>query len=191
MDCLVIKGGASLKGEVKISGAKNAALPLMAATLLTDEETVIRNLPNLSDVRFMCRILKSLGAKVEMNRGTVRVRAKKIEGFGDYDLIRKMRGSICILGPLMGRFNEAKVSMPGGCIIGARPIDLHLKGMRDLGAKVRVQAGYVHAKAAKLVGGESFLGGRCGPTVLGTANVMMAASLAKGTTVIHLSLIHI
>ena len=185
MDCLVIKGGASLKGEVKISGAKNAALPLMSATLLTDEETVIRNLPNLSDVRFMCRILKSLGAKVEMNRGTVRVRAKKIEGFGDYDLIRKMRGSICILGPLMGRFNEAKVSMPGGCVIGARPIDLHLKGMRDLGAKVRVQAGYVHAKAAKLVGGESFLGGRCGPTVLGTANVMMAASLAKGTTVIH------
>ena len=185
MDCLVIKGGASLKGEVKISGAKNAALPLMAATLLTDEECVIRNLPNLSDVRFMCRILKSLGAKVEMSRGTVRVRAKKIEGFGDYDLIRKMRGSICILGPLMGRFNEAKVSMPGGCVIGARPIDLHLKGMRDLGAKVRVQAGYVHAKAAKLVGGESFLGGRCGPTVLGTANVMMAASLAKGTTVIH------
>ena len=185
MDCLVIKGGASLKGEVKISGAKNAALPLMAATLLTDEECLIRNLPNLSDVRFMCRILKSLGAKVEMNRGTVRVRAKKIEGFGDYDLIRKMRGSICILGPLMGRFNEAKVSMPGGCVIGARPIDLHLKGMRDLGAKVRVQAGYVHAKAAKLVGGESFLGGRCGPTVLGTVNVMMAASLAKGTTVIH------
>ena len=185
MDCLVIKGGASLKGEVKISGAKNAALPLMAATLLTDEECVIRNLPNLSDVRFMCRILKSLGAKVEMSRGTVRVRAKKIEGFGDYDLIRKMRGSICILGPLMGRFNEAKVSMPGGCVIGARPIDLHLKGMRDLGAKVRVQAGYVHAKAAKLVGGESFLGGRCGPTVLGTANVMMAGSLAKGTTVIH------
>ena len=185
MDCLVIKGGASLKGEVKISGAKNAALPLMAATLLTDEECVIRNLPNLSDVRFMCRILKSLGAKVEMSRGTVRVRSKKIEGFGDYDLIRKMRGSICILGPLMGRFNEAKVSMPGGCVIGARPIDLHLKGMRDLGAKVRVQAGYVHAKAAKLVGGESFLGGRCGPTVLGTANVMMAASLAKGNTVIH------
>lgn len=185
MDCLVIKGGASLKGEVKISGAKNAALPLMAATLLTDEECLIRNLPNLSDVRFMCRILKSLGAKVEMNRGTVRVRAKKIEGFGDYDLIRKMRGSICILGPLMGRFNEAKISMPGGCVIGARPIDLHLKGMRDLGAKVRVQAGYVHAKAAKLVGGESFLGGRCGPTVLGTVNVMMAASLAKGTTVIH------
>jgi UDP-N-acetylglucosamine 1-carboxyvinyltransferase len=185
MDCLVIKGGTPLKGDVKISGAKNAALPLMAATLLTRDECVLRNLPNLSDVQYMARILKSLGAEVEMNRGTVRVRAKEIEGFGDYDLIRKMRGSICILGPLMGRLNEAKVSMPGGCVIGARPIDLHLKGMRDLGAKVRVEAGYVHAKAAKLTGGESFLGGRCGPTVLGTANVMMAATLASGTTVIH------
>ena len=185
MDCLVIKGGTPLKGEVKISGAKNAALPLMAATLLTDQECVLRNLPNLSDVRFMCRILESLGAEVITGRGTVRVRAKKIEGFGDYDLIRKMRGSICILGPLMGRFNEAKVSMPGGCVIGARPIDLHLKGMRDLGAKVRVNAGYVHAKADRLTGGESFLGGRCGPTVLGTANLMMAATLAQGTTIIH------
>ena len=185
MDCLVIKGGTPLKGEVKISGSKNAALPLMAATLLTSEECILRKLPNLSDVQYMARILKSLGAVVEMNRGTIRVRAKKIEGFGDYDWIRKMRGSICILGPLMGRLNEAKVSMPGGCVIGARPIDLHLKGMRDLGAKVRVEAGYIHAKTAKLAGGESFLGGRCGPTVLGTANVMMAATLAKGTTVIH------
>ncbi len=185
MDCLVIKGGTPLKGEVRISGAKNAALPLMAATLLTREECVLRNLPNLSDVQFMARILESLGAKVEMKRGTIRVRAKKIVGYGDYDLIRKMRGSICILGPLMGRLNKAKVSMPGGCIIGARPIDLHLKGMRDLGASVRIEAGYVHARAKQLTGGESFLGGRCGPTVLGTANVMMAATLAKGTTVIH------
>ena len=185
MDCLVINGGTPLKGEVKISGAKNAALPLMAATLLTSDECVLRNLPNLSDVQFMARILKSLGASVEMNRGTIRVRARKIDGFGDYDLIRKMRGSICILGPLMGRLNEAKVSMPGGCVIGARPIDLHLKGMRDLGAKVRVEAGYVHAKAKRLIGGESFLGGRCGPTVLGTANMLMAASLAKGKTLIH------
>ncbi|MBC8245007.1 MAG: UDP-N-acetylglucosamine 1-carboxyvinyltransferase [Verrucomicrobia bacterium] len=185
MDCLVIKGGTPLKGEVRISGAKNAALPLMAATLLTKEECVLRNLPNLSDVRFMAQILESLGAEVQMNRGTLRVRAKKIEGYGDYDLIRKMRGSICILGPLMSRLNKAKVSMPGGCVIGARPIDLHLKGMRDLGATIRVEAGYVHAKAATLTGGETFLGGRCGPTVLGTANVMMAAALAKGTTVIH------
>jgi len=185
MDCLVIKGGTPLKGEVRISGAKNAALPLMAATLLTKEECVLRNLPDLSDVRFMARILESLGAEVQMNRGTLRVRAANIEGYGDYDLIRKMRGSICILGPLMGRLNKAKVSMPGGCVIGARPIDLHLKGMRDLGASVRIEAGYVHARAKRLNGGECFLGGRCGPTVLGTANVMMAATLANGTTVIQ------
>ncbi|MAE31774.1 MAG: UDP-N-acetylglucosamine 1-carboxyvinyltransferase [Verrucomicrobiales bacterium] len=185
MDCLVIKGGTPLKGEVRISGAKNAALPLMAATLLTKEECVLRNLPDLSDVRFMARILESLGAEVKMNRGTLRVRAANIEGYGDYDLIRKMRGSICILGPLMGRLNKAKVSMPGGCVIGARPIDLHLKGMRDLGASVRIEAGYVHARAKRLNGGECFLGGRCGPTVLGTANVMMAATLANGTTVIQ------
>ena len=114
MDCLVSKGGTPLKGDVKISGSKNAALPLMAATLLTREECVLRNLPRLSDVQFMARILQSLGAVVEMNRGTIRVRAKKIVGYGDYDLIRKMRGSICILGPLMGRLNKAKVSMPGG-----------------------------------------------------------------------------
>ena len=157
MDCLVIKGGTPLRGEVKISGAKNAALPLMAATLLTSEECVLRNLPNLSDVRFMSKILKSLGADVETSRGSIRVRAKKIEGFGDYDLIRKMRGSICILGPLMGRLKEAKISMPGGCVIGARPIDLHLKGMRDLGAKVNIKSGYVHTKAKDLKGTESFL----------------------------------
>jgi len=185
MDCLVIKGGKPLKGEVKISGAKNAALPLMAATLLTGEECTLRNLPNLSDVRFMSSILKSLGATVETGRGSIKVRAKKIEGFGDYDLIRKMRGSICILGPLMGRLKEAKISMPGGCVIGARPIDLHLKGMRDLGAKISIKSGYVHAKTKDLRGAESFLGGRCGPTVLGTANLMMAATLAKGKTVIH------
>ena len=185
MDCLVIKGGKPLKGEVKISGAKNAALPLMAATLLTGEECTLRNLPNLSDVRFMSSILKSLGATVETGRGSIKVRAKKIEGFGDYDLIRKMRGSICILGPLMGRLKEAKISMPGGCVIGARPIDLHLKGMRDLGARISIKSGYVHAKTKDLRGAESFLGGRCGPTVLGTANLMMAATLAKGKTVIH------
>ncbi len=182
---MVIKGGAPLKGEVRISGAKNAALPLMAATLLTREECVLRNLPNLSDVRFMARILESLGASVKINKGTVRVQANQIEDYGNYDLIRKMRGSICILGPLMGRLNRATVSMPGGCVIGARPVDLHLKGMRDLGANIRIQAGYIRARASQLQGAETFLGGRCGPTVLGTANVMMAATLARGTTIIH------
>ena len=156
----------------------------MAATLLTDQECVLRKSAKPERCPIHVSDFEMLGAEVKTGRGTVRVRAKKIEGFGDYD-DPKMRGSICILGPLMGRFNEAKVSMPGGCVIGARPIDLHLKGMRDLGAKVRVNAGYVHAKADRLTGGESFLGGRCGPTVLGTANLMMAATLAQGTTIIH------
>ena len=184
MDCLVIKGGTPLKGEVKISGAKNAALPLMAATLLTDQECVLRNLPNLSDVRFMCRILESLGAEVKTGRGTVRVRAKKIEGFGDYDLIRKMRGSICILGPLMGRFNEAKVSMPGGCVIGNRPIDLHIRAMQRMGAEVELKAGVVQVNAENLRGNSIFMGGRHGSTVTGTANAIMAAVLAPGKTTI-------
>lgn len=185
MDSLLIKGGTPLKGTVEISGAKNAVLPIMAATLLTSEPCVIRRIPDLSDMKFMTRILESLGAKVELKGGTLRVQAKKIKGVGDYDLIRKMRGSICILGPLLGRLRQAKVSLPGGCVIGTRPIDLHLKGMKALGAKISIESGYVNAKAAKLKGAEVFLGGRSGPTVLGTANLMMAAALAEGVTIIH------
>jgi UDP-N-acetylglucosamine 1-carboxyvinyltransferase len=181
----MIKGGTPLKGTVEISGAKNSVLPIMAATLLTSEPCVIHRIPDLSDMNFMTQILESLGAKVELKDGTLRVQAKKIKGVGDYDLIRKMRGSICILGPLLGRLHHAKVSLPGGCVIGARPIDLHLKGMRALGTKISIKAGYVIAKADKLKGAEVFLGGRSGPTVLGTANLMMAASLAEGVTIIH------
>lgn len=185
MDSLLIKGGTRLKGTVEISGAKNSVLPIMAATLLTSEPCVIRRIPDLSDMKFMTQILESLGAKVELKAGTLRVQAKKIKGVGDYDLIRKMRGSICILGPLLGRLHHAKVSLPGGCVIGTRPIDLHLKGMRALGTKISIESGYVNAKAEKLRGAEVFLGGRSGPTVLGTANLMMAASLAEGVTIIH------
>ena len=185
MDSLLIKGGTPLKGTVEISGAKNSVLPIMAATLLTSEPCVIHRIPDLSDMKFMTQILESLGSKVELKNGTLRVQAKKIKGVGDYDLIRKMRGSICILGPLLGRLHHAKVSLPGGCVIGARPIDLHLKGMRALGTKISIEAGYVIAKADKLKGAEVFLGGRSGPTVLGTANLMMAASLAEGVTIIH------
>jgi UDP-N-acetylglucosamine 1-carboxyvinyltransferase len=135
MDSLLIKGGVPLHGEVQISGAKNAVLPIMAATLLTSEPCVIRRVPDLSDVQFMAKILASLGAKVSVDGGgTVRIQARKLKPVGNYDLIRKMRGSICILGPLLGRQRHAKVSLPGGCVIGTRPIDLHLKGMRDLGA---------------------------------------------------------
>ncbi|HEY2952804.1 MAG TPA: UDP-N-acetylglucosamine 1-carboxyvinyltransferase [Verrucomicrobiae bacterium] len=185
MDSLLIKGGVPLHGEVNISGAKNAVLPLMAATLLTSEPCVIRRVPDLSDVHFMGQILASLGAEVKLEDGAVQVRAAKIKGVGDYDLIRKMRGSICILGPLLGRLHKAQVSLPGGCVIGSRPIDLHLKGMKALGAKITIKAGYVCATAQRLVGADVFLGGRVGPTVLGTANLMMAATLSEGVTIIE------
>lgn len=185
MYSLVIKGGRPLNGEVEISGAKNAVLPIMAATLLTRERCVIRHVPDLSDVVFMGRILASLGAKVRVQGGTVTVDADKIKGFGDYELIRKMRGSICILGPLLARLHQSRVSLPGGCVIGSRPIDLHLKGLRALGAKIEIEGGYVCATARRLIGNDMFLGGRAGPTVLGTANVMMAAVLAEGATVIE------
>ncbi|MBI5386329.1 MAG: UDP-N-acetylglucosamine 1-carboxyvinyltransferase [Verrucomicrobia bacterium] len=184
MDRFLIHGGVPLRGEVTISGAKNAVLPIMAAALLTEEPCVIRRVPDLSDVRFMGRILESLGASVTFEAGTLTIQARQIQGYGDYDLIRKMRGSICIMGPLLGRLHEAKVALPGGCAIGVRPIDLHLKGFRALGVNLDIAGGYVHATAARLAGTELFLGGRAGPTVLGTANLMMAATLADGITVI-------
>jgi UDP-N-acetylglucosamine 1-carboxyvinyltransferase len=185
MDSFLIEGGVPLKGEVLISGSKNAVLPIMAATLLTAETCVIRKVPDLSDVGFMAKILRSLGAEVSLEGGTLTVKAEKLSGFGDYELIRKMRGSICILGPLLARLKEARVSLPGGCVIGTRPIDLHLKGLQALGAAVEVDSGYVRVHAPKLDGQMVFLGGRVGPTVLGTANILMAATLAEGVTVIE------
>jgi UDP-N-acetylglucosamine 1-carboxyvinyltransferase len=153
--------------------------------LLTSEPCVIHRVPNLSDVRFMGRILESLGAKVSFEDGAVRVQVRKLRGVGAYNLIRKMRGSVCVMGPLLGRLKEATVSLPGGCIIGARPINLHLKGFKALGAKVTIESGYVRVSARRLRGREMFLGGRAGSTVLGTANVMMAATLAEGVTIIE------
>ena len=185
MDSLSIKGGVPLHGEVAIGGAKNAVLPIMAASLLTAEPCVIRRVPRLSDVSFMGQILTSLGARVNLDGDTLKIQAVKIKGVGDYDLIRKMRGSICILGPLLGRLRRASVSLPGGCVIGPRPIDLHLKGLSQLGARIVIEGGYVRARAPRLKGGDVFLGGRAGPTVLGTANVLMAAVLAEGVTIIE------
>jgi len=185
MDSFEIKGGTPLYGEVEISGAKNAVLPILAATLLTREPCVIRRVPDLEDVRTMCLILESLGATTKIEADVVTVQAAKIGEFADYDLVRKMRASICVLGPLLARMKKATVSMPGGCLIGTRPVDLHRKAMMALGAKVTIKGGYITARARKLVGGEMFLGGRSGPTVLGTANAMMAATLAEGITVIE------
>jgi UDP-N-acetylglucosamine 1-carboxyvinyltransferase len=185
MESLLIKGGVPLHGEVTVSGAKNAVLPILAATLLTTEPCVVRRVPKLSDVKFMCQILTWLGAQVRVEGDSVRVQARKIKGMGDYDLIRKMRASICIMGPLLGRLKKATVSFPGGCVIGARPINLHLKGFQALGARVVIEEGYVQVSAKRLTGSALFLGGRAGSTVLGTANVMMAATLAEGVTVIE------
>jgi len=185
MESLLIKGGVPLHGEVRISGAKNAVLPIMAATLLTPEACVIRRVPNLSDVRYMGQILEWLGASVTFKGDTVRIQAARVKGHADYEIVRKMRGSICIMGPLLARLRKAAVSLPGGCVIGARPINLHLKGLSALGARISIEKGYVQATARRLVGAPMFLGGRAGSTVLGTANVMMAATLADGVTVIE------
>ncbi|MDE3099045.1 MAG: UDP-N-acetylglucosamine 1-carboxyvinyltransferase [Verrucomicrobiota bacterium] len=185
MDSFLIRGGVPLRGDVAISGGKNAALPIMAAALLTDEPCVIRGVPDLSDTRFMADILKSLGAETKWEGETLTIHARKVRGYADYELVRRMRGSICIAGPLLGRLRKARVSLPGGCVIGARPINLHLKGFEALGAEVRVEEGYVKASARALKGATLFLGGRAGSTVLGTANVMMAAALADGVTIIE------
>ena len=136
MDSFEIKGGTPLYGEVEISGAKNAVLPILAATLLTREPCVIRRVPDLEDVRTMCLILESLGATTKVEEDVVTVQAAKVGEFANYDLVRKMRASICVLGPLLARMKKATVSMPGGCLIGTRPVDLHRKAMMALGAKV-------------------------------------------------------
>ena len=185
MDKILIHGGHSLSGSIKISGSKNSALPILAATLLTREPCILHRVPDLSDTHYMLQILMHLGAEVERASGTVTVKAEKIESVAPYDVVRKMRASVCVLGPLLGRCKEATVSLPGGCIIGDRPIDLHLKGFEALGAAVRVENGNVKVFAPKLVGAIVNLTGKFGPTVLGTDNVMMAAVLTEGITVIE------
>ncbi len=185
MDKILIHGGHPLSGAIKISGSKNSALPILAATLLTRDQCIIRRVPDLSDTNYMVQILTHLGAQVERASGTVNVTAEKIESVAPYDIVRRMRASVCVLGPLLGRCKEATVSMPGGCVIGDRPIDLHLKGFEALGAAVRVEGGNVKVFAPKLTGAVINLRGKFGPTVLGTDNIMMAAVLAEGTTVIE------
>ena len=186
MDSLIIKGGVKLKGEVSVSGAKNACLPMFAAAVLTKEKCILKNVPDLSDVRFIAEIVRKLGAEVSNPaKGVWEIEAKKISHVAPYELVRKMRASICLLGPLSARLRKAKVSLPGGCVIGARPVDLHIKGMRGLGCKVDIDKGYIVVDGKKMRGGRIFLGGRCGSTVTGTANIVMAATLAPGETVIE------
>jgi len=185
MDKILVHGGHKLSGSVRISGSKNSALPILAATLLTKEPCVVSNVPDLSDIHFMLQILSHLGASVERASGTVRVEAAKIISEAPYDIVRKMRASVCVLGPLLGRKKKAIVSLPGGCVIGDRPIDLHLRGFESLGATSVIDHGNVKLSARTLRGAQMNLLGKNGPTVLGTDNVMMAATLAKGVTVIE------
>lgn len=187
MDKLVIEGRRALKGEVTISGSKNATLPILAAALLTDEKCIIHNVPRLRDTLTMIRLLKSLGKTVDYtgDQVTITTSKKKLVELADYKLVSTMRGSFCVLGPLLARLKRAKVSLPGGCVIGIRPVDLHIKGLKALGTKIKVEGGYVLAEAKRLRGNQVYLGGVFGSSVLATANVMMAAVLAQGTTVIE------
>jgi UDP-N-acetylglucosamine 1-carboxyvinyltransferase len=185
MDKILVHGGYPLSGSIKVSGSKNSSLPILAATLLTREPCVVHGVPDLSDTHYMLQILTYLGAQVERASGTVSVTAEKIHSVAPYDVVRKMRASVCVLGPSLGRCKEATVALPGGCVIGDRPIDLHLTGFEALGAAVRVEGGDIKVFAPKLTGAVINMQSKFGPTVLGTDNVMMAAVLADGVTVIE------
>jgi len=188
MDIFRIEGPVQLEGQIRINGSKNAALPIMAATLLAAGPSTIRDVPDLSDISICKRLLKELGCHVEtQSDGSIRIDATTIDNpVGEYDIVRKMRASVCILGPLVARCGRAEVSMPGGCAIGDRPINIHLRGLMELGAKIHLENGNVVAEAPQgLKGAEIFLGGAYGSTVLGTANILMAATLARGHTMIE------
>ncbi len=186
MDKLLVHGGTSLSGSINISGSKNASLPILAAALLTEKQVVIERVPDVSDTNYMIQILSALGCEVERYSGTVKITAANIHPEAPYELVRKMRASICVMGPLVARLGSANVSIPGGCVIGDRPIDLHLKGLQGLGAEVDTEGGNMCITAKDgLKGAEIDLRGKHGPTVLGTDNLMMAAVLAEGTTIIE------
>src|SRR5687767_12540705 len=183
MQKLSIRGGTPLSGEVHVAGAKNAALPILAASLLTAAPVRVTNVPQLNDVRTMVRLLERMGVKVEAGAHEVRLDSRLVaEPFAPYDLVKTMRASILALGPLLARFGEARVSLPGGCAIGERPVDLHIKGLAAMGADIAIEAGYIHATATRLKGARIFMDT---VTVTGTENLMMAACLAKGTTILE------
>jgi UDP-N-acetylglucosamine 1-carboxyvinyltransferase len=182
VDKIVIEGGKPLYGDVQISGAKNAALPVMASALLTEGTNTFYNIPDLVDIKTIKKLLKNMGAQVDGNE-TCQINADKITSCdAPYDLVKTMRASILVLGPLVARMGVARVSLPGGCAIGARPVNLHLKALEDMGAHVELNSGYIEAKAKKLKGADIYFDIQ---TVTGTENIMMAATLAHGTTVLN------
>jgi UDP-N-acetylglucosamine 1-carboxyvinyltransferase len=184
LDKLVIEGGVALEGTVRIDGAKNAALPALAASLLAeDREVLLQNVPSVVDIRTMCRLLGVMGATVEAEGTSIRVLPGDLTSLeAPYDLVRTMRASILTLGPILARYGYAKVSSPGGCAIGERPIDLHLAGLKAMGARIDLQEGYIEGRADRLVGAEIYLDT---PSVTGTENLLMAATLAEGHTIIE------
>lgn len=185
MERIILRGGKRLKGEVRISGAKNAALPVLAATLLTDGWHTISNIPNVGDIKTIIKLLNELGVEVEYakDQGIIYVNSGNLrECEAPYELVKTMRASVLVLGPLIARMGRARVSLPGGCAIGERPINLHLKALESMGVKVTLEHGYVDAKVTKLKGTRICLDI---PTVTGTENIMMAATLAEGTTIIE------
>jgi UDP-N-acetylglucosamine 1-carboxyvinyltransferase len=182
VDKIVINGGKPLRGNVQISGAKNAALPVLASALLTEGTNTFHNIPDLMDIKTIKKLLCSMGAQIE-GEENVKINFDKITSHtASYDLVKTMRASILVLGPLIARAGVARVSLPGGCAIGARPVNLHLKALEDMGAQVELKSGYIEAKAKKLKGAEIYFDL---PTVTGTENIMMAATLAQGTTVLN------
>jgi len=188
MDVFHIKGPVRLSGSVRINGSKNASLPIMAAAILTAGKCILKVAPNLSDISVCGRLLGRLGCKVTRNRnGDLCIDSTVVDNpVGEYEIVSKMRAGICILGPLLARCGRAEVSMPGGCAIGDRPVDIHLRGLRELGAQIHLKNGYIVAETPHgLKGKDIFMGGPFGSTVLGTANVLMAATLAKGKTTIE------
>ncbi len=183
MDKMTVLGGRTLNGAVAASGAKNAALPILFSSLLAEGRHVFHNVPKLADIRSTCQLLETLGCQTEHEGSRLVIDSKKPGNFeAAYDLVRKMRASILCLGPLVARYGEAKVSLPGGCAIGTRPIDLHLEGLKILGAEIKIESGYVLAAAQRLKGGMILFEA---PTVGGTENLMMAAALAEGQTIIE------
>lgn len=182
MDIFKINGKKRLQGEITVSCAKNAILPILAASVLANTPSRFFNVPKLRDVYTMLEILNALGAKTSFENNTVEIDPRTMnKKEAPYDLVKKMRASICLLGPLYAKYGEAKVSMPGGCVIGPRPVDIHIKGIKALGAECEIEHGYILLKG-KPRGGEVFLGGRFGSSVTATANILMAACLAEGTT---------
>jgi UDP-N-acetylglucosamine 1-carboxyvinyltransferase len=185
MEILKIHGGNILHGDISVSGSKNAALPQFAAALLTSEETILENVPDLSDIRFMGEILEHLGANIErVGKNTWRIIPTNLHPNAPYELVRKMRASICLLGPLVARLKKAKIPMPGGCVIGHRPIDLHLLALNEMGAQVSLNQGVVEVDGSSMKPTSIFIGGRHGSTVTGTANAIMASVLTPGTTLL-------